>query len=202
MFITFSGQIKMGKDQSASYLCRILNERTDTKWETLSIAKPLKEIFCKSFGFSHEEMDYWKRKTEIPSNLKITVREALINIGDGFRQISPDVWIRLFENDCKDKNVLVPDARYLNEVQYVKNHGGIAILLYRPGHENNINNASEQELMPYVEKLKGTRDGEVDAPDIPFDLWLVNDGNLDELYYKIEAIVFPYIVRKFNLTCQ
>jgi hypothetical protein len=59
-----------------------------------------------------------------------------------------------------------------------------------------IDNASEQELMPFVHKYKNLPDGVLENE--PFDLWIKNDGTLDELYKKATEIILPYVNKKFN----
>jgi hypothetical protein len=115
-------------------------------------------------------------------------------IGDGFRKMKPNIWIEnVFRN--QKHNQIIADVRYINETNYIRNKNGISILLWRPNHENNINNASEQEFMPFINRLKKLNfDGPIPKElEIPFNIWLRNDGTKEDLYNKIDTIVIPYL---------
>jgi len=193
-FIGLGSQMRMGKDTAADHLLKRLNEtKILGPWFRGSFAKEVKKLFCETFNVSPEFIEEWKVKTEIPPGFAMPIRDGLTIIGNGFRDIQRDVWIKkLFENNSA--NLVISDTRYINEANQIQNRGGITILLYRPGFENNKPSASEQELMPFVRALKDKPSGFIENEDIPFDLWLVNDGTLENLHNRIDEVVMPYIM--------
>lgn len=186
-------QLGNGKDTACDYLSKKLNEiYGNGTWHRGSLASNVKRVFCEVFGVDKEFIEEWKRKDEIPPNFQKPIRQCLTFIGDGFREIRNSIWIDLLLKD-NDKNLIISDARYINESNYVRSHNGFTVLLWRPGHENNINNASEQEMMPFVRALKNEPDGVIQNKEIPYNIWVKNDGTIEDLYSKIEKIVIPYV---------
>ena len=199
--IIFSGQKRSGKDSASDYLYKRLNELGYLGiWKRASLGIEVKKIFAEHFGVSLEFIEEWKVKEEIPEGFNGLIRDGLTKIGDGWRETKEDIWIRkLFDNN-KD-NLIISDGRYLNEIDYIRNNNGIASLIWRPGHENNKNSKSEQELMPFVKKLMKEPSGFIDHkkyPDIPFDCWLVNNGSYQDWLNKIDQIVLPYVIKRFS----
>lgn len=163
-------------------------------WVRRGFADKVKQIFCDTHHVDLDFIERWKRVPEPPPGFDLPVRDCLILIGDGFRRMKKRVWIEeVFYN--QPSHQIISDMRYVNEAVYVREMGGVAVLLWRPGHENDVANASEQELMPYVRQLAALRrDGVVNDPAVPFDLFLVNDGTLADLRRKVEGVVLPYVL--------
>jgi hypothetical protein len=163
-----------------------------------SFAKPVKDIFCESFGVGLDFVEEWKVRDEPPPGFSKTVRQALQFIGDGFRQINPNVWVDYaFRNNPKKS--CFTDGRYLNELAKVRSHGGFNVLLWRPGHENKDGNESEAQMGRMVEWFvsEGFPEGVViPRSGMPpgcelVDFFLVNDGTLDELLRKVDELLIP-----------
>ena len=203
MNIAVFSQFENGKDSLCDYLVDRLNKpawhRTQPlypAWYRASFASNVKRIFCETFGVTLEFVEEWKRKDEIPPGFQMPVRQGLIFIGDGFRSIQPNIWIDLLLKN-NTKNLIISDGRYINESNYIRSHKGITILLWRLNHENDFPNRSEQEIMQFVNLLKGTPDGLITNKDIPFDVWIRNDGTLHDLYAKIDKIIIPLVKTKW-----
>jgi hypothetical protein len=62
--------------------------------------------------------------------------------------VSDDVWLRMFVDECNsfDGNVVCADARFPNERELIKKHGGLNILVTRPGLESGDSHSSENLL--------------------------------------------------------
>jgi hypothetical protein len=212
--IGVAGQLQNGKDSTADALAPELNRaRIDDRWTRISFARRLKRIFCETFGVDLEFVEKWKVIDQIPPGFDCTVREALINIGDNFRKIRGTVWIDLAMQEAGNKPSICSDVRYINELRKVSETGGMNILVWRPGRENDIPNRSESELRPivdyYVGLIKtGLFRGYVPKEKVPntpkpagaeyIDLFLCNDGSLDDLRQKVAGVVAPMVERKFN----
>ncbi len=81
-------------------------------------------------------------KNEVPPDLDVAMRQALIRIGDGFRQIKSTIWIDLLAKSLEMPTVIT-DTRYVNELKWVCESGGYNILVVRPGYLNDEPNDSE-----------------------------------------------------------
>lgn len=217
--IGVAGQMSSGKDAFSSYLVDKLNEEvykrfldnlaggksveenlwncrrsTDPLWTRVAFADGIKKLMSDIFDVDVDFIEKWKRKDELPPDYLMTVRQALQFIGDGFRQIKPLVWIDLALRYNTPK--VVSDCRYINELKAIKDKGGINILLYRPGFENDIDHPSESQLRYLMCSLGGMIDRK-EVSDL-IDLIVCNDGTLEDLYRKIDTVVIPYLKGKEN----
>lgn len=195
--IAVSGQMRNGKNEVGEYICR------KTKFSPASFAAPVKKIFCDTFGVDLKFIEKWKVIDEPPPGFKKTVRQSLQFIGDGFRQIYPDVWVNYAISNNSDYSCYM-DARYFNELKKVKQKEGINILVWRPGHENNDPNPSESQIKPIVDwYVSKNIEGNVldlhEEKDLPeganlIDFFIVNNKDLDGLYSKIDKLILPFVL--------
>lgn len=198
MLIACGAQFANGKNVLCEHLENKLNAVSGETWQQASFASNVKRIFCETFGVDNDFIEEWKRKDEPPPGFHLPVRKCLTFIGDGFRDMQPNIWIDMLLRN-NNKNLILFDLRYRNESEYIRNKGGITILLWRQGYENNYQNRSEQELMPFVRMLKDVPSGPISDKEIPFDIWIRNNGTLNDLHNKIDNIVVPIVLRKL---CQ
>ena len=195
--IGVGAQIATGKDTLADYLVTKLNLRykdPNNMWVRNAFAKSVKDIYQTAFGVDKEFIEKYKRIDTPPPGFGLPVRDSLITIGDGFRQMKSNVWIEnAFRN--QQNHQIISDCRYRNESHRIRELGGLTILMWRPEFENDIDNPSEQELTPFIKKLKPMNfDGIIPTDfNIPFDLWIRNDGTIEDLYQKVDSIVIPFI---------
>ena len=197
------GQLGNGKDEVANQLVKNLNGdlrdrivKVELPWFRLGFADAVKHVFMESFGVTWDWIEEWKRKDEVPPGFDLTVRKGLQHIGDGFRKIQADVWIRKAMRD----HAIISDGRYLNEAKMIKEQGGFNILLWRPGFENNDPNPSESQIRPYIDfAAKNCEEGPMPnllfgLPGIEyFDYFLINNGTKEDLYGKIESGLLHYL---------
>lgn len=186
-----SGQMRSGKNVTGDHLADKL------QIETASFAKPVKDIFCRTFGVDADFIEKWKVVDEPPPGFKKTVRQALQFIGDGFRQINPDVWVDYAFNN-NNLNSCYTDGRYINELFRVKKEKGFNILLYRPSHVNNDTNESEAQIKRLADWfLSQSLEGDVrdafkencEKGCELVDFFIVNEGSLIDLYSKIDSMI-------------
>lgn len=204
--IGFAAQMQNGKDTAADYLYSKLDG-----WKRSSFAYSLKKLFSDTFQVDTDFINEWKVKSEIPPGFDMTVRKALQFIGDGFRQIKSDIWIELAFRNPED-NVVLSDVRYVNEMKKIKQLGGIIVLLHRDGFENDDPNGSEAQLKPALNFFKNLHGGEFEGsteeifahlspgdyaalpPGVAeVDMFLRNNGSIEELQTKIDNLLTPYI---------
>lgn len=101
----------------------------------------------------------------------VEVRELLQRMGTevGRNVIDPDLWVNLAVRDIeRGGDVVVSDVRFPNEVQAIRNRGGVVALVRRPGTRD-----PSQAWRQHVSESAL-------AGDVP-DAVLQNDGTLDEL---------------------
>lgn len=201
--VCFSGQCRNGKDESADHLFKKVDG-----WSRGAFADSVKDIFCNTFGVDRNFIEQWKSIPEPPPGFLMPVRQSLQFIGDGFRQIQGDIWIKL---GVQKNKLIISDGRYINELKAVKDNDGINVVVWRPGFENDDPNPSEAQIKTIVDfflqrGVEGdvSHDAFVDTfgmnsnPIPPYgaeyvDIFIRNDGSLNDLYQKIEKFVVPKI---------
>lgn len=212
-----AGQAQNGKDTIAD---RMFEKMVDPRgaWKRDAFAYALKDIFYNTFGVDAAFVEKWKTNPEVPPGFDMPVRKALQFIGDGFRTIKSTVWV---DQPFKDRSArsIISDVRYVNEFTRIKNEGGMNILVGRPDRLNDDPNGSEAQIRPYVKWcLDHFKDHDekvihlykMDWPSIRnfslrnegyemppdgielFDLFVMNDGTLEELHALVDESVIPF----------
>lgn len=140
--IGFTGKAKSGKDTAAAVLSSYIGSGNCT---TIAFADPLKQI-AMIFGFTKDQC-YDQTKKEIEDEFwNITPRKFLQIIGtECFRNnFRTDCWTKLLEKrvlDIKTRMeqgelvpwlILVTDVRFPNEVECIKQLGGVVVKVTRP----------------------------------------------------------------------
>lgn len=203
--IGIAGQLGNGKDVVADYLAARLNYDCETDaWQRSAFANAVKETFESTFAVKRDFIEEWKRNPEPPPGFTKTVRQSLQFIGDGFRQIRPNIWIEIALRD-EHRRLIISDSRYINEARAVKAKGGLMIVLYRPGFLNDDPNPSEAQIRPVVEWFANNlKEGPVpkcmDEPEWLqlYDYFLVNNGTLEQLYHKIDTQLLPWVQEQYG----
>ncbi len=183
-------------------------------WNRSAFANAVKEVYEKTFAVDREFIEAWKRNPEPPPGFDKNVRQSLQFIGDGFRSIKDGIWIEIALRNER-KKLIISDSRYNNEARAIKAKGGVMVVLYRPGFLNDDPNPSEAQIGNVIRWCVQT--GQVDGPinrDVPpdsydecgvtreamdnYDLFIVNDGTVEDLYGKVDEIIVPYIANKYT----
>lgn len=207
MIIGAAAQLNSGKDVLCDYLLEELNFKNKF-WKRAAFANAVKNVYENSFGVNREFIEKWKRSSDSPPGMNMSVRKGLQFIGDGFRQIKSDIWIDIAFRENIDNNIIISDVRYINEAKEIKKRGGINILIHRLGFLNDDPNPSESQLRPLVEYcLKNLNDGEIIFSNLSnppedikyYDLFLNNDGTLQDFYDKIKRTIVPLIEKFYHL---
>jgi hypothetical protein len=207
--ICFSGQRFNGKDAAADHLAFRLNNEfvdrgdEDTKgvkceFHRIAFGDAVKRTYMNAFDVDLNFVEKWKPIDDPPYGFEKNIREALMFIGDGFRQINPSVWVDYLFRLLKDKNAIISDGRYNSEVEAVSKRKGVNIAIWRPGFENEIDHPSEAELKPEIKKLIRYQ-GETGPIEMesPFDYFLVNEGTLIKLNSTIDGLLLPYLKENY-----
>lgn len=168
--ICISGKAQHGKDTTAGYLKQAL-ESCD---KTVLVAHygDLVKYVCKTF-FNWD------------GNKDEAGRSLLQYVGtDVIRNQEPDYWVEfvskmLYFFDDRWDYVLIPDCRFYNEIDYLRNDG-LDVTHLRVVRENFVSPLTEeQQNHPSETALDGVR----------ADIVLLNRGSLDDLKRQIDSLV-------------
>ena len=151
--IAFAGRKQSGKTTCADGVVSYCDNKNV---KIYNFADPLKRDICMNIlGLNYDQCygdDFAKNTITdvIWDNKYLTAREVMQFVGtDIFRKMKQDVWagatINKITNEQKDI-ALIADCRFPNEVEAVKNAGGIVIKLTRNPY--NSNHISETALDP------------------------------------------------------
>jgi len=151
--IGLAAQMQNGKDIAADYLKKKLPSVFGEDYTRTAFAASVKRVYSETFDVPLSFIEEWKVKSECPPGFDMNVRQGLQFIGDGFRKIQANIWIELVFRNRTD-NLILSDARYINELKKIKSLGGITILVWRPGFENDDPNGSEAQIKPVVDWFK------------------------------------------------
>ena len=173
-----------GKDTFAAFLRDYLLSGT----HIVSLAGPLYSICHMLYGhIGFKTKEWYDANRHISPDLKevslsngFTPRQLLLALGEKGREIDPVMWIQYAMSlDRPGTIMLVPDVRHPNEVEAIKQQGGLLIKIVRPiVHVIYESNDIDQNLENY--------DG--------WDHIVMNNGSLAEL--KLQAIE---VAKKYDL---
>jgi len=130
MIIGISGKAGSGKDTLASFI------KEFTNCNIVHFADPLKESVRVMANLSHNDVYTQEGKKHTIDWLNdMTVRELLQKVGTAIRnEVDPDFWVkRLIQEIDNSSLTIIPDVRFLNEVNAIKDAGGIVIRIERNG---------------------------------------------------------------------
>lgn len=157
LLIGITGLAGSGKDTVAKYLKSFLIKEMNEKIVILPMAKQLKEMCINYFGLTKYQVYTQEGKKEFLSDYNMTVREFLQKLGtDALRDIiSPNIHILMHKNKIKKDNIkicIVPDVRFENEFNYIKENNNITIFIYGRGGLKNIESKHKSENLHWTNK--------------------------------------------------
>jgi hypothetical protein len=179
--IGITGRKYSGKDTVGEFLVKNYN------YERIAYADALKDVARDIFNFDDEQL-YGSKKEEIDEYWGITPRHALQFIGtDLFRnhigelkpQFEKDIWIlvvkrkilkRLKENP--NAKFVITDVRFPNELNAIKDLGGVTFKLERKNNANN--DMHESEIL--IDALKT-------------DFVITNNNTKEYLFDRVKSIM-------------
>ena len=208
MIIGVCGFIGSGKDTVADYLVNLHHFRRE------SFANTLKDAVSAVFGWDRtmlegrtkqarewrEQQDNWWTNR---LGMVITPRWVLQNWGtevcrNGFHD---DIWIASLENKLRNStdDVVISDCRFPNEIQAIKQSGGIVVRVVRgPEPEwydaavsvnRGPNGNSTWALSGRRLEQLGVHASETSWVGTRFDVVLDNNSTLDDLYQQVKRLV-------------
>lgn len=179
MLIGITGKLEAGKTTLAK---EIQSHHKEGGVHILAFAKPLKDMCNSYFGFTYNDLYTTEGKKKYNELWGMTAREFMQRLGQGLRDaIGPDVWVKLLKCHILKKKdiynvIIVDDCRYPEELQMIRDLGGITVRVTRPGHEaisgGIKNHPSEQDI-----------------PDDMLDYDFVNDGTIEDLWNNFHTLL-------------
>lgn len=168
--ICISGKAQNGKDTTASFLKDLLE--TDGYSVLITHYGDLLKYICKSF------FDWDGNKDE-------DGRSLLQHVGTNvIRSKHPDYWVKFVADiigffDDKWDYVLIPDCRFPNEVDYMKDMGFdvVHLRVVRPNFESPL--TLEQQNHP----------SETALDDVIPDYYIHNEGSLEDLLDAVSTLI-------------
>ena len=166
--IGFAGKARSGKDTAGKYLV------DNYQFAHYYFAKPLKDGAKAMFNLTDEQIE---NKEKVIEPWGRSPRELYQLLGtDVARSIDVRVWIKNAEMFIKKRagfSVVITDVRFSNEAEWIRKQGGVVIYLESKtrGINDGTGHASENGL---------------NGDDV--DVYIENDGTINQLYEKIEAL--------------
>lgn len=199
MIICVSGQASHGKDTVSDYITQKYG------FVKIAFADKIKRILMHLYNLSYDQL--WgpsDERAKIDPRYDKIIREFVQGFGDTGRDLYLNTWVDYareiinkihnsygyyyvnfhgltYDAESTPKSVIVPDGRYLNELESIKQLNGIIIRVKRPNSK--------------ISGKVGTHSSETDQEEIPdtyFNHIVINDGTLEDLYRKIDDILIQY----------
>lgn len=186
-----------GKDTIADYLIK------NHGFIKLSFASTLKDIVSIIFSWDRDKLEgitesdrcwreevdtWWATELNIPL---LTPRMILQTFGTQlFRNhFHNDIWTKVIKNKLRflyEKNIVITDCRFINEIEMIRSYGGFILHIYRelPSWFNKYKNGEDTEEINniHISELMWIRE--------KFDYEIANTESKEILYSKIKNILF------------
>jgi len=185
--IGIGGNARSGKDTLGSYFVKILADQ-GIKAKTYSFANELKksvdDFLIREIGISALTEDEGEKKI---------IRPFLVFWGtDIMRKINDNVWVEKIEPLMYDSHVnIITDLRFINELNWIKEHKGLSVLIKREGIEpaNEYEKTNNEKISQEV--------------DSNFEMGNFKDEKLVELMANeiLNSIVNKEIYELWKATC-
>lgn len=126
LLIGIAGPARSGKDTAATGIIKQLG----ASWSRASFADPMK-LMLNTIG-----VDTSDEAKDLPSNqFGVSTRRMLQTLGTewGRDLIGEDFWVDVFRRMNAGRRIVVPDVRFENEAQLVRDHGALIHIMGRGG---------------------------------------------------------------------
>jgi len=177
MIIGLGQQSRVGKDTCGGFIASILRIKGLKDIKLCSFATPIKAITYDLFGHIEgvEPGEYFEdnpteRYKMIPA-LGMGIVDLWIGVGTKMRELYPKVWAEaLIYEHAMGETVIIRDVRALNEVEAIRDEGGVVIKVTRDGCP----------VMGFDQAI---------PEDFEWDFYIENNGTKKELFKKCQELV-------------
>lgn len=145
-------------------------------WHQTSFARKLKTCLADILKTNLSNFEFNEFKESNIEWLGMTVRELLQKFGTAIRnEVCDDFWVKVCLKDCEDdNNYLITDVRFKSEAKGITDKGGIIVRVNREGAG------------------AGNHISEIDLDDYSFDYVINNDGDIEDLLFKVKGFCIDY----------
>jgi hypothetical protein len=182
--IGITGRKFNGKDTLAKYFINTYN------YKRYAFADPLKEACRHIFGFNDDQL-YGELKEQVDEYWNTTPRNIFQYVGTelfrnnlskcpGLEWVEENIWYNVLKKSILDqweKNpdqlIVITDIRFQNEIDLIKELGGISIKITK----DNILNTD-------------THTSEIDIDKLNVDYNIKNNGTISDLYKNADNLIF------------
>lgn len=143
-------------------------------YRKVSFADAIKDALNSMMGWHHAMWENREWKETPQPLLGMSPRDMALSLGTtwGRDTVDPDIWIKLAIAKADQIPAVIPDVRFENEAQAIRDAGGVIIEVVRPDNPfPKINHKSEVRLPPEL-----------------IDFSIINNGSVDDLHQKIENL--------------
>lgn len=197
MIIGISGLIGSGKDTIADYLVDMHGFYRES-W-----AGNLKDAVSAVFGWDRtllegktaesrqwrEQRDeWWSERLKQPVTPRLILQLWGTEVcRQGYHD---EIWIASLENKIRrsKQNVVISDCRFPNELQSIKNLGGITIRVERGAIPEWVTLA-KSDFKEFRKRYPQIHASEFSSVDLKYDEVITNNGTLDDLYSKVNDLL-------------
>lgn len=179
MIVGVSGRAGAGKDTFADFFMENVLDIHKIQFHKYSFAKPIKDAGTAMFGWNDRHA-YGDLKEVVDDELGFSPRKFYQLLGTEFgrKMLNEDLWLILAHRFVQEKRcVIIPDVRFENEVQFIKDNNGLLVYIDRETQEVGVsghaseNGISKETLASYHLHIK---------------------NNLNVTAFKIKAINFAH----------
>lgn len=178
MLIGILGKKGSGKDTCADYMVSKYN------FKKISFATPLKTALISIFNLNHNQL-YGDEKESEDKYWDIEPRKLMQYFGTDLMRNKYDknIWLKsisLWLDKNKGNNIVIPDCRFQNEVDFILENNGIVIKIdrYDEIKDNHISENEINEIKNYTYCIK-------------------NNDTLDKLYSNLDKYI---TIKNSNIT--
>ena len=165
VIIGISGKLNSGKNTFEKILREKLIEKTKEQVDTYAFADPIKRIAMIMYPQIQPE-DVWgpseNRSKVIEGYVNpetggpLIVRDVLTIIGKLGRKTNRNIWVNstiaeITRNSLHNKNVLIADVRFIEELKAIEAFGGHVVRIIRPSVKNTSTDESEINLDDFTD---------------------------------------------------
>lgn len=168
--IGIAGKARSGKNTLADFL------QVETGGYLYHFADPMRAMLRAGFGIDMNT-EYWQAKKEevIPAIGK-SPRQLLQTLGTewGRGMVHEEIWLVLAEIQFRQRGsgMIIPDVRFENEAQWVRNRGGVIIHITRRETTDINPHASESGVAPVLGEVTISNDGTLQDLQVSVGEWV------------------------------